>query len=243
MTARNPEHEATADHPGRDAPGRTHWRRAAALALPALVLAGFLGTRVASGAVAANLVIQGGTLTLSTSGLYGTDFGLSVGDATRQNADGTTAVVRVGRLGFAEGRLNELCLSFQQQVLGAWFTVYVTGGDGNRSTWEIRTENVELDAVSATGALDMDGVVKIGVPGEDVTTIKDAAGNFLPNPLRVPVTEHRLGIDAGFAEFRQVRGQIAVMSIPQPFSLPNLGLRIEPGRGQCAAPAAPVGNP
>ncbi|GAA3055338.1 DUF6230 family protein [Actinokineospora globicatena] len=223
--------------------GRTQWRKAAVLAVPALALAGVLGAQVARGALASEVVVQGGTLSLSTSGLYGTDFGLSVGDVTRQNADGSTTVVRVGRLGFAEGRLNELCLSFQQQVLGAWFTVYVTGGDGNRSTWEIQTENVELDVVSATGALDMDGVVAIGLPGENVTTIKDAAGNPAPNPLRVPVAEHRVGIDATFAEFRQVRGQIAVMSIPQPFRLPNLALRMEPGRGQCAAPVAPQGNP
>ncbi|SER58795.1 DUF6230 family protein [Actinokineospora terrae] len=223
--------------------GRTHWRKAAVLALPALALAGVLGARVAQGAIASEVVVQGGTLSLSTSGLYGTDFGLSVGDVTRQNADGSTTSVRVGRLGFAEGRLNELCLSFQQQVLGSWFTVYITGGDGDRSTWEIRTDNVELDVVTATGALDMDGVVKIGVPGEDVTTIKDAAGNSVPNPLRVPAAEHRIGIDATFAEFRQVRGQIAVMSIPRPLRIPNLALRMEPGRGQCAAPVAPQGNP
>ncbi len=131
----------------------------------------------------------------------------------------------------------------RQQILGAWFTLFVTGGDGDRSTWEIQTENVELDVVSATGALDMDGVVDTGVPGEDVTTIKDAAGNSAPNPLHVPPGERRIGIDAGFAEFRQVQGRIAVMTIPQPFTMPNLAVRIQPGRAQCAAPAAPQGNP
>ncbi|GLZ41725.1 DUF6230 family protein [Actinokineospora sp. NBRC 105648] len=149
----------------------------------------------------------------------------------------------MGRLGFAQGRINELCLSFQQQVLGTWFTIFVTGGDGDRSTWEVQTENVELDVLSATDALDMDGVVKIGVPGEDVTTVKDAAGNVIPNPLRVPGAGNRLGIDAAFAEFRQVQGQSAVMSIPQPFRIPNLHLRTERGRTQCAAPVAPQGNP
>lgn len=223
--------------------GRTHWRRTAALAVPSLLAAGFLGGQVASGAVAADLVIQGGDLALSTSGLYGTDFGLSVGDVTRQNADGSTSTVRIGRLGFADGRLNELCLSVQQQVLGAWFTLYVTGGDGNRSTWEVVTENVELDIASASGALDMDGVVKIGLPGRDVTTVKDGSGEYVPNPLRIPSDGHRVGIDATYAEFRQVRGTIGVMSIPQPFQLPNLRVRIEPGRSVCAAPAAPIGNP
>ncbi|MFC7616976.1 DUF6230 family protein [Actinokineospora soli] len=202
-----------------------------------------LGSQVASGAVAADLVIQGGNLALSTSGLYGTDFGLSVGDVTRQNADGTTSTIRIGRLGFANGRLNELCLSVQQQVLGAWFTIYVTGGDGNASTWEVVTENVELDISSASGALDMDGVVKIGLPGHDVTTVKDGSGAYIPNPLRVPAGKHRAGIDATYAEFRQVRGTIGVMSIPQPFQLPNLRVRIEPGQSTCAAPVPPVGNP
>ena len=223
--------------------GRTHWKRAAALAVPALAAAGVLGGQVATGAVAADLVIQGGDLALSTSGLYGTDFGLSVGDVTRQNPDGTTSTVRIGRLGFANGRLNELCLSVQQQVLGVWFTIYVTGGDKNSSTWEIVTENVELDIASASGALDMDGVVKIGLPGHDVTTVKDGSGAYIPNPLRVPPGKHRAGIDATYAEFRQVRGTIGVMSIPQPFQLPNLRVSIEAGRSVCAAPGAPTGNP
>lgn len=89
----------------------------------------------------------------------------------------------------------------------------------------------------------MDGVVKIGLPGRDVTTVKDGSGQYVPNPLRIPSGGHRVGIDATYAEFRQVRGTIGVMSIPQPFQLPNLRVRIEPGRSVCPAPAAPIGNP
>lgn len=225
----------------------TRWGRSALLGVPALALVLLCGLGMRTGLLAHHVVIQSGTADLTTSGLYGVDFGLSVVDNKQKvrQADGTVVLrdIRLIRAGFAQGRLNELCIAMNQTILGQDYTLKLTGGDGNLSTWEVDARNVELDGARVGGTLTLDGVVKFGITGEDVTTIKAPDGSYVENPLEATPSLHRFGADSTFAEFTQLTGKVYAMEIVGPFNLPGLKVKIEPGRTTCPAPPAPTAPP
>ncbi|MEX0173120.1 DUF6230 family protein [Streptomyces sp. LMG1-1-1.1] len=227
------------DH--RPVEGRTHWRRSLAVAVPALAAAGGIGSAMAGGALAVGLRIQDRPVDFTTSSLYGTQYGAAVVDQTVVRPDGSTATQRVLRMGFADGMLNGLCLSQRQQIAGATYTLLLTLGDDNPGSWEIRTKNTVLDLRSATGVLDMDGVVDLNVNGADVKTVKDATGAYVVNPLDSP--QHRFGIQARYAKFDAIAGTAQDFQIPGLLTAPGLRLSVRPGVVACPAPAQPTGTP
>ncbi|AUG80906.1 hypothetical protein CFP65_6242 [Kitasatospora sp. MMS16-BH015] len=222
--------------------GRTHWRRALLVLLPALTVAGGLGGALAHGVLASGLLIQSGTIQLTTSSLYGTHYAAALVDQTVETATGTTAATHPLRMGFANGLLNGLCLAQQQQILGATYTLMITLGDTNPGSWEISTQNTVLDLRTATGTLDMDGLVDLNINGPDITTVTDPATNQpVPNPLLSP--EHRFGIQAGYAKFDQVTATVDDLQLPGLLTTPNLSITVHPGTATCPAPQAPTGTP
>ncbi|MFI9004072.1 DUF6230 family protein [Streptomyces sp. NPDC053541] len=221
--------------------GRTHWRRSLAVALPALLAAGSLTAALSGGALALDLHIQDRPVDFTTSSLYGTQYGAAVVDQTVVRPDGTTGTLRVLRMGFADGVVNGLCLSQRQQIAGLTYTLLLTLGDTDPGTWEIRTRNTVLDLRSATGELDMDGIVDLNVNGADVRTVKDATGAYVPNPLDSP--QHRFGIQARYAKFDAITGTAQDMQIPGLLTTPRLSLTVKPGTVACPRPPAPTGTP
>ncbi|MEU2660511.1 DUF6230 family protein [Streptomyces sp. NPDC007325] len=221
--------------------GRTHWWRALAVAVPALLAAGGLGSAMATGALAVGLRVQDRAVDFTTSSLYGTRYGAAIVDQEVVRSDGTAGSVRVLRMGFAEGVLNGLCLSQRQRIAGATYTLLLTLGDDNPGSWEIRTRNTVLDLRNATGVLDMDGIVDLNVNGADVRTVEDATGTPVPNPLGAP--QHRFGIQARYAKFDRITGTAQDFQIPGLLTTPRLKLSVKPGAVACPAPAAPTGTP
>ncbi|MFI1716781.1 DUF6230 family protein [Streptomyces litmocidini] len=221
--------------------GRTHWGRSLAVALPALLAAGGLGSAMATGALAVGLRIQDRPVDFTTSSLYGTQYGAAVVDQAVVRPDGSTGTERVLRMGFADGVINGLCLSQRQQIAGATYTLLLTLGDDDPGSWEIRTKNTVLDLRGATGVLDMDGVVDLNVNGADVKTVKDASGAYVVNPLDSP--QHRFGIQARYAKFDRITGTAQDFQIPGLLTTPKLSLSVRPGAVACPAPAAPTGTP
>ncbi|MET8505010.1 DUF6230 family protein [Streptomyces sp. NPDC004787] len=221
--------------------GRTHWRRSLAVALPALLAAGSLTAALSGGALALDLRIQDRPVDFTTSSLYGTQYGAAVVDQAVVRPDGTTGTLRVLRMGFADGVVNGLCLSQRQQIAGLTYTLLLTLGDTDPGTWEIRTRNTVLDLRSATGELDMDGIVDLNVNGADVRTVKDATGAYVPNPLDSP--QHRFGIQARYAKFDAITGTAQDMQIPGLLTTPRLSLTVKPGTVACPRPPAPTGTP
>ncbi|MCD0451793.1 DUF6230 family protein [Actinocorallia sp. API 0066] len=219
----------------------TRWGVALCAFLPAALVVGCLGALISTGALAAGLVVQGGSINVATSSVYGTNFGAALVDQTAKQADGTTKTVHVLRLGFANGQINGLCLTQRQSFLGATYTVMIKLGDSDPATWEITTKNVVMDIQRVNGTLDMDGVVDLNVNGPDVTTIRDASGNVVPNPLDSP--QNRFGIQGRYAKFDQITGDIQDLQIPGVFNSPSLDITITPGVRTCPAPAAPSGTP
>ncbi|SEM01006.1 DUF6230 family protein [Streptacidiphilus jiangxiensis] len=221
----------------------TRWGRTAVAALPALVCAGGIGAAVGSGALAAGLQVQGGSLEFATSSLYGTQFGAAVVEQATSSttAGGAPGSVHVLRLGFADGLLDGLCLSQEQTIGGLPFTLTITLGDKNPGTWEVRTQNTVLDLTSVTGTLDMDGLVDLNINGPDVTTVTDSTGAFVPDPLGS--SENRFGIQAHYAKFDQVTGTVQDIQIPGLLQTPAIGISVQPGNVPCPTPPAPTGTP
>jgi hypothetical protein len=221
----------------------TRWGRTAVAALPALVCVGGVGAALSTGALAAGLQVQGGSLQFATSSLYGTQFGAAVVEQATSptTAGGTPGSVHLLRLGFANGLLNGLCLSQRQTIGGLDYTLTVTLGDNNPATWEIQTQNTVLDLTSVSGTLDMDGLVDLNINGPDVTTVTDSTGAFVPNPLGSP--ENRFGIQAHYAKFDQVAGTVQDIQIPGLLQTPDIGISVQPGNVPCPTPAAPSGTP
>ncbi|MEW1901174.1 DUF6230 family protein [Streptomyces sp. NPDC086147] len=242
----SPERHSPEGHvtgPGEAAPeeGRTHWRQSLAVAVPALLAAGGLGTAMASGALAVGLKIQDRPVDFTTSSLYGTQYGAAVVDQAVVRPDGSGGTVRVLRMGFADGMINGLCLSQKQQIGGATYTLMLVLGDDNPGSWEIRTKNTVLDLKNATGVLDMDGIVDLNTNGADVKTVKDASGAYVDNPLSSP--QHRFGIQARYAKFDRITGTAQDFQLPGLLTTPKLKLSVKPGSVACPAPPAPTGTP
>ncbi|WP_234323285.1 DUF6230 family protein [Streptomyces bikiniensis] len=221
--------------------GRTHWRRSLAVAVPALLAAGGLGTAMATGALAVGLQIQDRPVDFTTSSLYGTQYGAAVVDQAVVRPDGSAGTVRVLRMGFADGMINGLCLSQKQQIGGATYTLMLVLGDDNPGSWEIRTKNTVLDLKNATGVLDMDGIVDLNTNGADVKTVKDSSGAYVDNPLNSP--QHRFGIQARYAKFDRIVGTAQDFQLPGLLTTPRLKLSVKPGSVACPAPPAPTGTP
>ncbi|WP_406859101.1 DUF6230 family protein [Streptomyces sp. HUAS MG47] len=221
--------------------GRTHWRRSALVAAPALAAAGGLGAAVSTGALAVGLQLQDKPVQLTTSSLYGTQYGAAVVDVTVTNPDGTPRTERVLRMGFADGVVNGLCLSRPQRIMGADYTLLLTLGDQNPGSWEIRTKNTVLDVRQAAGVLDMDGIVSLNIDGKDVKTVKDATGAYVENPLNSP--PDRFGIQARYAKFDRIVASAQDLQVPGILTTPGLAVSVKPGTVQCPPPAAPTGTP
>lgn len=221
--------------------GRTHWRRSLLVAVPALLAACGLGGAMSTGVLAVGLQVQHRPVQLTTSSLYGTQYGAAVVDQTYVKPDGSTATTRVLRMGFADGVINGLCLSQPQQIMGVDYTLLLTLGDKDPGSWEIRTKNTVLDLRSATGVLDMDGIVDLNVNGPDVKTVKDATGAYVDNPLNSP--QHRFGIQARYAKFDSIVGSAQDLQIPGLLTTPELSLSVKPGTVRCPPPPAPTGTP
>lgn len=223
----------------------TRWGRTAVLMLAALLVAATLGLGMTRGLLAAHLVVQDRPMKIATAGLYGVDFGLTVADGLRRCGPGCTAQRRIGRAGFADGQLNELCLAIWQQFPApiGWQTLFVRAGDSNLGTWEIAARNVELDFASMRGELNLDGRVFIGVGGEDVTTVRGPGGGYLDNPLDAAPGRWRFGIDATYAKFAAVTGEVYTMELPDVLTLRNLEVSVRSGQQTCSPPGSATGWP
>ncbi|MFC7221479.1 DUF6230 family protein [Streptomyces polyrhachis] len=183
---------------------------------------------------------------MKTSSLYGIRFGAAVVDQNVTQPDGTDAPTKMLRLGFAEGVINNLCISQQQQIGALTYTVLLRANDNRSDTWEIRTKNTVLDVRSATGILDMDGLVDINVNGQDVKTIQenpdDPASAYVRNPLGS--TADYFGIQARYAKLDQITSaDVHDIQIPGIMTAPNLSVEVKPGTVTCPAPPAPTGTP
>lgn len=237
--------------------GATRWRRALLVSLPALLVSLTLGWSIASGAVLTNIVAADSRMSISVAGLFGREAGLGVVDAIRRDCDANGANCvdrseRIVRAGFADARINQLCVAAPQKVkiggVGVDYTVMLTAGDAGTdklATWEITARNVVLDLPQIEASrFELDGQVYINTTAEDVTTSKDANGNSIDNPLGATESAHRFGLDASFAKVRDLKNaQAQLIDIENAFELKNLSIRVLSGVQTCPSQGAATSWP
>ncbi|MGW4497098.1 DUF6230 family protein [Micromonospora sp. NPDC004336] len=109
-----------------DNPGRTRWRRFAAMLVPATAVAGGIVFGMANGAIAASFAVSGQTFKVSASELRGTGFVQYGGIA--EEADGRKHPVAVS--GIRNAKLYDLCQSVR--VPGAPVVLTINAGGGGK---------------------------------------------------------------------------------------------------------------
>jgi len=229
----------------------TRWGRAALVLVPALMIAAGFGTAIATGTLATQVSVEGGSGTLATSSLYGTDFGLVVAPEQYTKPDGSSGTRDVLRMAFANGQINGLCIAVPQTVGPLSVVLMITANDNNPGTWEIKASNIVIDLTKATGQLNLNGVVGTsGFTNPEVLIGDDSAAITVGTP---PLTgwggsglggqSGWWGIKAGVAKFGPVTAQVQELTILGALQVPNLSLSVAPQGATCPAPAAPVGAP
>jgi hypothetical protein len=220
----------------------TRWLRSLVLAVPALAVAGVLGWLIARGTLASTITVQSGTLSLATSGVYGTEFGLTVGNNTVEGPTGAVSSQRTARIGFSSAKLEGLCLAEPQSIAGQNFTVMLTAGQSDQ--FSISSGLLIMDVTSIGGGLYGDGEVDLGVSGQNISTLSAPlwpAGN--PLGVDTATTPNPFGLQASITDFGPVTGQVRLMQLQQSITLPNLNISVQPGTVSCPTPPAPTNWP
>lgn len=222
--------------------GRTYWWKSGILAIPALSACVLLTWLMATGVLASAVTVQGGTLQLATSGVYGTDFGLTIGNDNVASGTGTVTPTRGGRIGFTSAQLEGLCLAKPETVAGQAVTVLLTAGSS--TAFSVQSGLLIIDLRSIGGGLYADGEVDLGIAGQDITTL-GAPQWPTTNPLGVDTatSPNPLGIQASITDFGPVTGTVEVLQLQQSISLPNLHIAVKPGTVNCPTPPAPTNWP
>lgn len=229
----------------------TRWGRASVVLGPALLVTAGFGTAVGTGALATQVSVQGGSGTLATTSLYGTDFGLVIAPEQYTKPDGTSGTRNVLRMAFANGQINGLCVAVPQTIGPFNVVLMLTATDNNAGTWEIQASNIVLDLTRATGRLNLNGVVGTsGFTNPEVLIGDDSSAITVGTPPLTGWGGSGLGgqpgwwgIKAGVAKFGQVNATVQELTILGGLQLPNLSLTVASQGTTCPPPPAPVGTP
>lgn len=223
----------------------TRWGRTSVVAAAALLVIAGIVVALQQRVIAASIVFQNGTSQLATSGIDGSDVGFGLVPISTSNGTGGTVSPNVLRGGFANGKLDGLCVSQVQNVLGQNVTLKITAGDGVLGTYEIQGSNALFDIAQIRGTsgsngsgINMDGRAQFGLTASDVTTTQ-SGGSFDVNPLDAPQGTGWFGIDADKGNLYNLRGTIYDGVIGGPFSLPDLTITVTPGTSGCDASPIP----
>ncbi len=127
-----------------DNPGRTRWRRFAALMVPATAVAGAIVFGMSNGAIAASFAVSGQTFKVSASELRGDGF-VQYGGTVAEK-DGTKHPIAIA--GIRDAKLYDLCQSVK--VPGAPVVLTINAGGGGKpavaSELLIEMDTLEGDA-------------------------------------------------------------------------------------------------
>ncbi len=231
----------------------TRWGRASVAMVIGIGLLATLLTAMRTELISAfdsTITINNGNATFASSRIYAADAGFGTAVVGRQDG-GTQPVLRAG---FASATMNGFCLTKTESVpLVGDVTFHLQSGDGNASTSEISARSAAFDitylrAASSPG-IDLKGSTQIGLATTDLTTTPGTAP-FDANPFEVPKTfdprwysssrngGHNNGqgytaIDATTADLNMVYGDIWQAQIEGDIALPDLRIRVVPGKVSC----------
>jgi hypothetical protein len=238
----------------------TRWRRTVAPLIVGGILLAVLGTLLWRQVLAVQLTIQGNGMSFSSTEIFGQNVAFGMVPITTTS----TTDKPVLRAGVAIASLNGLCVSKTETVAGFTATLKLTAGDGNASTTEISAKNAIFDMTSLgdpnssgtkQSSVYLNGAVQLGVASTDVTTVRDANGNYVanplwpdtdangtPNPAPTGYGEGWTGIYGTSGDLKSVHGTLWDAQIKGNIVLPNLKIQVIPGTAQSCQDAAKAGS-
>ncbi len=191
-----------------DNPGRTRWRRFAAMMVPATAVAGAIVFGMANGAVAASFAVSGQTFKVSATELRGEGFVQYGGLA--EESDGTKHPVAVS--GIRNATLSNLCQSVR--VPGAPVVLTINAGGGGEPA---RATNLLIDMELLQG----DAEFKNINIGQDAATLTGG-------PQGARGDKKAFGQQADTVVIKNVR-QVARSTHAGTFTLTGLTLKVNVG--------------
>ncbi|SCG72511.1 DUF6230 family protein [Micromonospora inositola] len=191
-----------------DNPGRTRWRRFAAMMVPAAAVASAIVFGMANGAVAASFAVSGQTFKTSASELRGEGYVQFGGVA--EEIDGTKHPVAV--TGIRKAELFDLCQSVKTP--GAPVVITTTAGGGGRPA---TASDLLIDVESLEG----DVVFKNINIGQDASSLKGG-------PPGATGDRKEFGQQADSVNIKNLR-QVARSTHAGTFNLTGLKLKVNVG--------------
>uniref|UniRef100_A0AAU2JJ73 DUF6230 family protein n=1 Tax=Streptomyces sp. NBC_00049 TaxID=2903617 RepID=A0AAU2JJ73_9ACTN len=150
---------------GRPREGRVHWKKTAAVAMPAVVAVGAMAMIMAQGALAASFAVSGTSFQVSSSKL--SSKGLASYVHTDRSVDGKGHPVAL--LGIGEATLTDICQAAEVRTpLGTVVFKLTAGGPSG----EVTASNLVIDGE------DLDGDATFGTAqiGRDASTLDEVDG-------------------------------------------------------------------
>ncbi|MFD9905706.1 DUF6230 family protein [Streptomyces sp. NPDC059063] len=166
--------------------GRTNWKKAAVVALPAFVAVGAMASVMAEGALAASFAVSGTSFQVSSGKL--TSQGLASYVETDRSVDGKGHPVAL--LGIGDATLSDICQAAEVKTpLGTVVFKLTAGGDAGNVT----ASNLIIDGEDLVGDARF-GTAQIG---RDASTLDEVPG--------VKGDKGKFGLQAGDIEVSKVR--------------------------------------
>lgn len=218
--------EAEEEHYG------TRWGTMLKAFVPAVGLVGVTSALIFNGVIAASFVAESGTLRLTTSGLRANNIAIALQDVPK---GGSGAGRFDARIAAGDATINGLCFTQSVSILGVPFTLKVTGGDNDPSTYEVHATGLVLDATGAQGQIILNGHTEVN---------KNAASLTVGNSgINVSGDPQRFGLQADSAVLKQVTAIVHDIDVPNALTVPTLKISVEPGdpsANECPPPPAPT---
>ncbi|MGQ0632005.1 MAG: DUF6230 family protein [Sporichthyaceae bacterium] len=202
----------------------TRWRVVGLALVPAAAAVAVLGSAIGAGAIGLSFVSQTGTASLKSAGLNAEDFAVVVASISVSDASGGSRAVPHARIGVGPARINGLCLAHEVSMLGTAFTVMISGGDSDPSTFEIRADGLTLDVRDVRAAIGAGGELQVNRNGADVTV---GAGDPLD------ATARSFGLQAATARLTDIDAVVRDITIPDVLAVPNFRISVVPGARGC----------
>ncbi|MFG2110476.1 DUF6230 family protein [Micromonospora chersina] len=175
MSARPTEEESVQT----DNPGRTRWRRFAAMMVPATAAAGAILFGMSTGAIASDITVSGQTFKISADRLEGDGFKQYGGIVREKN--GTVHPVALAEITSAD--LYKLCQSVRADLPGLPVVLTINAGDG-KDPAKAKDLMIAMDSLDGNATF---GDIKIGRDASDLNPTA-RTGSFGQNAETVTIT-------------------------------------------------------
>ncbi|KAA0023826.1 DUF6230 family protein [Antrihabitans cavernicola] len=206
----------------------TRWPRVFAVLLPVLLVVGGIGLSIGKGVLAASVVAQSTDATLVTAGLRGDGVGLIIAANPTKNPDGTVGSTFVRRVGVGKAIANGLCLAQPVKVMGMTYTVLITAGDKDPSTYEIALDGVVLNATYVKGYVGTTGNAQVNKNAADV----QVAGSS----ISLDGASDSFGLQAQKIDLRDISANVQNIDVPNTLAAPGFTVKVARGTQQCPSP-------